>query len=138
MVRQRCGMTTHGFVQSLDLTKMMLSADVLGAAGGEKIECPSQHHFPCLNTCLNTSVLVSTPVDHHLSPRLNTWLLNAESCRVSLVNRRPCPARRNAELREPSGSGAAALVCASALCASWLSVLKYFALYRVHRGDAQK
>ena len=41
-------------------------------------------------------------------------------------------------LREPSGSGAAVLVCASALCASWLSVLKYFALYRVHRGDAQK
>ena len=61
----------------------MLSADVLGAAGGEKIECPSQHHFPCLNTCLNTSFLVSTPVDHHLSPRLNTWLLNAESCLTS-------------------------------------------------------
>ena len=73
-------MTTHGFVQSLDLTKMMLSADVLGAAGGEKIECPSQHHFPCLNTCLNTSFLVSTPADQHLFPRLNTWLLNAESC----------------------------------------------------------
>ena len=59
---------------------MMLSADVLGAAGGEKIECPSQHHFPCLNTCLNTSFLVSTPADQHLFPRLNTWLLNAESC----------------------------------------------------------
>ena len=36
-----------------------------------------------LNTCLNTSFLVSTPADHHLSPRLNTWLLNAESCLTS-------------------------------------------------------
>ena len=52
----------------------MLSADVLGAAGGEKIECPS------LNTCLNTTFHVSTPADQHLFPRLNTWLLNAESC----------------------------------------------------------
>ena len=33
-----------------------------------------------LNTCLNTSFLVSTPADQHLFPRLNTWLLNAESC----------------------------------------------------------
>ena len=61
--------------------------------------------------------------------------------RRSTCSRR-CPNRMfqlgNAELREPSGSGAALLVCASALCASWLSVLKYFALYRVHRGDAQK
>ena len=39
--------------------------------------------FDCLNTCLNTSFLVSTPVDHHLSPRLTTWLLNAESCLTS-------------------------------------------------------
>ena len=31
-----------------------------------------------LNTCLNTSFLVSTPADQH--PRLNTWFLNAESC----------------------------------------------------------
>ena len=36
-----------------------------------------------LNTCLNTSFLVSTPADQHLSPRLNTWLLNAESCLTS-------------------------------------------------------
>ena len=35
----------------------------------------------CLNTCLNTTFLVSTPADQHLlSRRLNTWLLDAESC----------------------------------------------------------
>jgi len=123
-------MTAKAFVQSLDLANKCSPQTFMAPQAAKNLSVR-------LNTCLNTSFLVSTPADQHLFPRLNTWLLNAESCLTS-ENRRPCPARRNAEMREPSGSGAAALVCASALCASWLSVLKYFALYRVHRGDAQK
>ena len=55
---------------------MMLSADVLGAAGGEKIECPSQHLSQHLRT--NTSLPVSTPGS--LTPKA-----------VSPVNHRPWP-----------------------------------------------
>ena len=75
MVREHCGMTTHGFVQSFDLTKMLQKCSpqtFLAPQAAKKMNVR-------LNTCLNTSVLVSTPADHHLSPRLNTWLLNAKS-----------------------------------------------------------
>ena len=55
---------------------------------------------------------------------------------------RRCPNRMlqlgTAELREPIGSVAAVLMCASALCARWLSPMKYFAFYRGHRGVAPR
>ena len=82
MVREHCGMTTHGFVKSLDLTKMQQKQAKMLSASPQTFLAPqaAKKLSVRLNTCLNTSFLVSTPADQHLSPRLNTWFLNAESC----------------------------------------------------------
>ena len=73
-------MTAHDFCSTLfsgfDLTKKCFPHTFLAPQAAKKLSVR-------LNTCLNTSFLVSTPADHHLSPRLNTWLLNAESCLTS-------------------------------------------------------
>ena len=66
-------MTAKGFVQSLDLANKCSPQTFMAPQAAKNLSVR-------LNTCLNTSFLVSTPADQHLSPRLNTWLLNAESC----------------------------------------------------------
>ena len=66
-------MIAKGFVQSLDLANKCSPQTFMAPQAAEKLSVR-------LNTCLNTSFLVSTPADQHLSPRLNTWFLNAESC----------------------------------------------------------
>ena len=73
-------MTAHDFCSTLfsgfDLTKKCFPHTFLAPQAAKNLSVR-------LNTCLNTSFLVSTPADQHLSPRLNTWLLNAESCLTS-------------------------------------------------------
>ena len=66
-------MTAKGFVQSLDLANKCSPQTFMAPQAAKNLSVR-------LNTCLNTSFLVSTPADQHLSPRLNTWLLDAESC----------------------------------------------------------
>ena len=70
-------MTAHDFCSTLfsgfDLTKKCFPHTFLAPQAAKNLSVR-------LNTCLNTSFLVSTPADQHLFPRLNTWLLNAESC----------------------------------------------------------
>ena len=69
-------MTAKGFVQSLDLANKCSPQTFMAPQAAKNLSVR-------LNTCLNTSFLVSTPADQHLFPRLNTWLLNAESCLTS-------------------------------------------------------
>ena len=66
-------MTAKGFVQSFGLATKCSPQTFMAPLAAKKASVR-------LNTCLNTSFLVSTPADQHLFPRLNTWLLNAESC----------------------------------------------------------
>ena len=68
-----CGDAIHAESCSFDLTKKCFPHTFLAPQAAKNLSVR-------LNTCLNTSFLVSTPADQHLFPRLNAWLLNAESC----------------------------------------------------------
>ena len=88
----------YSAIQYTAYTPSLSSADVLGAAGGEKIECPSQHlsqHlFSRLNTCGPTPLspsqhLAKSGVGLSPTPR-QKWCWYSCLNTVSTLNRRPC------------------------------------------------